>query len=246
MSRRPATRLYRLLLLPWWIPVAVLCACQPQPNGSLPTVDLTTPDTGWPGHDYEASARAGKSVFRLTPGNTRIEIVVRRDGPLARFGHDHVVTVKDPEGFLELDGRGPGSRADLRFPVDRLVVDSREARERHQLTTDPDASEIEGTRSNLMERVLDADHWPWVTLRMTSISHRDDHYSALIRIAVRGSDYSEVQPFRLSQADGRVMVDGFFVLRQTDLGLEPFSALGGGLRVADAMEIHFHIEAVRY
>ena len=47
-----------------------------------------------------------------------------------------------------------------------------------------DASDIEGTRSNLMERVLDPGHWPWATLRMTSISHRDDHYSAMIRIAV--------------------------------------------------------------
>jgi hypothetical protein len=30
------------------------------------------------------------------------------------------------------------------------------------------------------------------------------------------------------------------------LGIEPFSALGGGLRVADPLEIHFRIEATRY
>ena len=35
------------------------------------------------------------------------------------------------------------------------------------------------------------------------------------------------------------------VLRQTALGLQPFSALGGGLRVADQMEIHFQLEGHR-
>lgn len=245
MPLRPATRPYRLPH-PGWILLAALCACQPQPTGGPRGADLTTPGEGWPGHDYEASALAGKPVFELDRGNTQIEIVVRREGPLARFGHDHVVTLRDPEGFLELDGRGSGVRADLRFPVARLLIDSEEARERLQLATEPDAQDIEGTRNNLMEHVLDADHWPWASLTMTSFRHRDDRHSALVGIAVRGSGYSEVQPFRLSQADGRVVVEGFFLLRQTELGLEPFSALGGGLRVADAMEVHFRIEAVRY
>jgi hypothetical protein len=32
------------------------------------------------------------------------------------------------------------------------------------------------------------------------------------------------------------------VLRQTELGLQPFAALGGGMRVADPLEIHFRLQ----
>ena len=105
---------------------ALLGACQPQTQpGPAAT---TRPAASWPGFDYPAQARAGRSVFRLDPMLTRIDIVVRRDGPLARFGHDHVLTVEDAEGFLLVDTAATGSRADLRFRPDQLSVDAAEAR----------------------------------------------------------------------------------------------------------------------
>lgn len=230
------------VLLPWLLP-ALLCACQPQTQPRLEPPERTASSTDWPGPDYAASAEAGETVFRLDPQATQIDIVVRRDGPLARFGHDHVVTVEEAEGFLQLDRAGQASRADLRFRLDRLGVDSSTSRQRHQLDTNPDASDIEGTQDNLMTHVLDPDRWPWATLGLTAFSRQDDHYSAMVTIAINGSEYRSRQPFHLSQEGPRVTVEGFFVIRQTELGLEPFSALGGGLRVADPLEIHFHIEA---
>jgi len=237
-------RLHRLLPLP--ILALLICGCQPQPGAGPQDSGAAGPAPAWPLHDYEASALAGNSVFRLDPRNTRIDIVVRRDGPLARFGHDHVVTVSDPEGFLQYDPEGRDSRADIRFRVDRLVVDSEEARERHGLTTDPDEADIEGTRNNLMLHVLDAGRWPWAGLTITGFKGHDGYHSALLGITIRDSDYSSVQPFRLGNDGGRVVVEGFLLLRQTELGIEPFSTLGGGLRVADAMEVHFRIEAGPY
>lgn len=229
-----------LLVLP-----ALLCACQPQPQPA----ETTAPEAAlseWPGFDYTSAAAASGAVFVLDPRATQIDIVVRRDGPLARFGHDHVVTVRDPEGLLLFDETGPDSRAALRFRLDNLVVDSAEARARHELDTDPDAADIEGTRKNLLEHVLDAGQWPWATLGLTGFERQEDHYSAMLTVAISGSSYTGRQPFHVHRAVDRVRVDGLIILRQTELGIEPFSALGGGLRVADPLEIHFRIEATRY
>jgi len=244
MVARPASIWPRALLLLAGFTL-LLSACQSRPQGVPQPADRAATERDWPEFDYAGSALAGHSVFRLDPRNTLLEIVVRRDGPLARFGHDHVVTVQDPEGFLQLDTQGPGSRADLRFRLDRLVIDSAEARARHDLDTAPDASDIEGTRRNLMDHVLEAERWPLATLELSSFERQGEGYSALVAVAIRDSQYRSRQSFSLGRAGDRVVVEGFLTLRQTDLGIEPFSALGGGLRVADTMEIHFRIEAGR-
>jgi len=240
---RSASRSHRQALLLLALPL-VLCACQPQIQPHSGTPPATTPSAAhWPGYDYAGSAAIGQTVFRLDPAASRVEIVVRRDGPLARFGHDHVLTVQDPEGFLLLDPADAASRADLRFRPDRLSVDSPAARARHGLDTVPDAEDIEGTRANLLRFVLDAEQWPWASLELSDFEHRQGHYSAKLSVRINGAESSMRQPFRLRQEAARVTVDGFLVLRQTELGLEPFAALGGGLRVADPMEVHFHLEA---
>jgi len=232
----------------WWLLPVLLSACQPQPQ---PQQQLESPRsaeaaTDWPGHDYAAAAAAGSDVFLLDAQATRIDVVVRRDGPLARFGHDHVVTIQEPEGFLQLDQRGLASRADLRFRLDQLAVDSAAARVRYALDTNPSEADIAGTRKNLMEHVLDTGRWPWMTLGMGALERQQDHYSALVTLAINGSEYSSRQPFRLHREADRATVEGFFVIRQTELGIEPFSALGGGLRVADSLEVHFLIKADKH
>ncbi|NNJ65908.1 MAG: YceI family protein, partial [Xanthomonadales bacterium] len=173
------------------------------------------------------------------------DVVVRREGPLARFGHDHVVSVRGLEGVVLLDEAGAASRADLRFRLEDLAIDTAEGRARYQLDTVPDEKAIEGTRANLMEHVLDAGQWPLVTVRLDDFSFREEHYSAMVTVTINGAQSSSRQPFRLQSSDETVRVEGSLVLRQTDLGLEPFSALGGGLRVADPLEIHIRLTGTR-
>lgn len=220
----------------------LLAGCQPRPASS-PEPATPAPAQPWPPYDYAAAAAKGLQVYRLDPERTQIDIVVRRDGPLARFGHDHAITVRDPEGYLMLAEAEDGSRADLRLPVERLRIDTPEARERHGLGAGPDAADIEGTHENLMRHVLDADRWPWATVSLNAFSRQGDHWSADVIIGVNGQRITERQPFQLRLEDDVVTVEGFVLLRQTELGLQPFSALGGGLRVADALEIHFSLSA---
>lgn len=242
MIQRQLNSLLRALTLSLFL-LALLCACQPQPQSRPDQPAVSASAAAWPERPYPGFSQSEQMVFRLDPAFTRIDIVVRRDGPLARFGHDHVVTVQDPEGFLLLDTVGPGSRADLRFRPDLLTVDAKEARARYDLDTQPDAAAIDGTRKNLLTHVLEAEAWPWAAVALADFAHQGNHYSARVTWRINGVESSSRQPFQLHRDGTRVMVDGTLTVGQTELGIEPFSALGGGLRVADTLEIHFHLEA---
>lgn len=218
----------------------VLAGCQPQPMPESTAAMASGEGARWPEFDYERAKAAGGRSFELVADHSRIDIVVRRDGPLRRFGHDHAVTVRDPSGFLMLDAaRWERSRADLRFPADRLQVDEAQARARHGLDTEPDDEAIEATRSNLATKVLETSEWPDIYLELSEFSAKGGETAALAVITLRGQRFEKQVSFELTDNDSDVVVSGSLVLLQSELGIEPFSALGGGLRVADPLEIHY-------
>lgn len=241
MPRGRLSRRRLALAVPAVLILAVLgSACQSRPGGSVATPAAATQRT-WPDHDYAAAVNDG-AVYRLDPRGTQVDILVRRDGPLARFGHDHVISVRDPQGFLLLAEPASGSRADLRFAVQELGVDEPAARQRRGLDAGPDAAAVAGTRDNLLQHVLDAARWPWVTVSLSAFSRQGEHWSADVVIDINGQRYSSRQPFRMRPVEAVPVVEGILVLRQSELGVQPFSALGGGLRVADPLEIHFRLQ----
>jgi hypothetical protein len=225
----------------------VLGACQPRP-ATIPEAGAPAQMPEWPAFDYEAAARAGRIVYRLDPQRSRIDVVARSDGPLARFGHDHAVVVAAPEGYLLLDDRPDRplpARADLRFETRRLEVDAPDARGRHGLASEMSEADVAGTRRNLLEKVLDADTAPWVTLAMSEFQVQGEQASAAVEVALQGRQDRQRQPFRLRFDEGRLTVEGRFVLRHSDLGLTPYTAFGGSLRVADPLEVHFTLVGVQ-
>lgn len=186
----------------------------------------------------------GRAVYRLDTERSRIDVLARSDGPLARFGHDHAVVVAAPEGYLLL-AEGPGApmpqHAELRFDLRSLEVDPPDARERHGLDSQMSDADVQGTRRNLMEKVLEPGDAPWVTLALDDFRIEGEHASAIVAITLQGQRFSQRQPFRMQIDEGQVTVEGNFVLRHSDLGLTPYTAFGGSLRVADPMEIHFSL-----
>ena len=243
MRSRDVKRAARLVT--WLLPL-LIWGCQPQPAEQAAPEPAAAPGTpAWPDYDHTVPAAPGQRAYRLEPAGSRLDVVVRREGPLARFGHDHVVSAQGLEGFLLLDDAGTDSQAALRFRLEDLDIDPADGRARYGLDTQPDPEAIEGTRDNLMEHVLDAGRWPWATIRLDDFSSQQEHYSARVAIDINGKQNTSRQPFQLVASDSAAVAEGSLVIRQTDLGLEPFSALGGGLRVADPLEIHFRLEGTR-
>jgi hypothetical protein len=231
-----ASCLLILLLLP---------ACQPRPPAEAIVPDRPDRVEPWPEFDYDHAATEGAKVYELAPEQSRIDIVVRREGPLQRLGHDHAISVKDAAGFLLLADRpGLESRAELRFRADQLVVDASEVRTRYQLDTNPDADDIQATRENLLKKVLMAEEWPYISIAVSDFQPAGEGFSVLAEFTVRGTTSSSRHDFSLNTTDADLSIEGHLSIRQTELGIEPFSVLGGGLRVADQLEIHFRLAAL--
>jgi hypothetical protein len=225
-----------LVLLALWAGACTMRA--PEPATPAPE------HVAFPAHEYR-SPGPGESVYQLQPGS-RAVILVRREGALARFGHDHAIVARPIEGrILWVPAQPASSRADLQINVLDLEVDPAAERLAHALDTRPDAGDVESTRNNLFEHVLLATAWPRVQLRLYWLDGELPEVRLGAELTINGNTSRTEVPARLLFEGDGLNASGRFMLRQSDWGIEPFSVLGGGLRVADTVEIHFDLAALR-
>jgi hypothetical protein len=64
-----------------------------------------------------------------------------------------------------------------------------------------------------------------------------------VQIAVRGQSHTISVPVTYSLSNGQLTASGELPLKQSDLGLTPFSAMLGALAVQDEMKVRFHFVA---
>lgn len=176
-------------------------------------------------------------VYRIDGTRSLIAVTVRRGGPFARFGHDHVVASRTLTGFA-----APRSgRADFQFRLDELTVDEPALRQVAKLDTVPDAEAIAGTRANMLGKVLDAERFPLVQLRVNRIAN--DPASLRLAVTLHGVTRSYDVPTRIESSSGTMTASGQVQLLQTDFGITPMSVFGGALSVQDALDVRFSIVA---
>ncbi len=220
-------------LAPLLAAALLLSGCRPAPGPMAGPVARSP--TSLPVAEYDRLAAEGGTVYRLDPGASRIDVVVRREGPLARFGHDHVIVVEAPEG---LAAATPGSaRADVVFCLDTLAVDPAAARARHGLTSEPDAEDIAGTRRNMLETTLAADTWPVARIAARLAPSLEEAREVALEVDLHGQRLRQTVPVHVERDGEGLTVRSRFDLSQRAFGIEPYSALGGGLRVADALTV---------
>jgi len=233
----PGAGKFLLLLLP----IALLSACA-QPEW----VPGDTTASPLPERVYQQAARKGESVFRVDPQQSRIFLRTGRDGPMKAAGHDHVIASADVEGLVLLSGDPQKSRADLRLPLQQLVVDDPANRERFGLEPELPESAVEGTTRNMQEKVLESGLFPWATVNVRVLSLQDAQADLDVSVTVHGSTFDYRVPAVLAIDPESLGVSGSMTLSHVDFGLTPFSAAGGLLRVADDIEVVFDLVAIRW
>jgi polyisoprenoid-binding protein YceI len=189
---------------------------------------------------------AGAKVFDIDPQRSVVSIRVYRSGPMAKLGHNHVITSAEESGFA---WRGPTpaeSGFELRIPVSKLVVDDPAAR----AAAGPDfegpvpESAREGTTKNLLRpEVLDAAQFPDVTVRASGLGGTWQDPVAQADVTLKGVTRRVEVPLDLAEAGGTLTARGSFRLRQTEFGMVPFSVAGGAIQVADEIVLAFEIVA---
>jgi YceI-like protein len=186
---------------------------------------------------YRGAAERGGKVYRVEPGNSLVVVRVYRGGRLAKLGHDHVVSSREPRGFIDADK----GRCDLYVAVQSLAVDDPAQRAAAGFESTPSESDIAGTRSNMLEKVLEADRFPFVVLRVRSLAQG----VLEAEVSLHGVTRPMRIPAKIDSGGEHIDVSGSFAINQSDFGIEPFSVLGGALTVQDRVDLSFAIRGLR-
>jgi polyisoprenoid-binding protein YceI len=228
LTRRPASSLLALLLLP------ALFACAPVRD--TPEIE-TESGLPWP---------EGARELTLLPGESELRILAYRDGPLAKLGHNHVISTSDIDGRVAWTEDIARGYVEMRMPVESFEIDRPELRaeEGEEFPGEIPEQDIAGTRANMLgEKLLDAENYPEIRLYSRRVRGSLDALVVDAEVVIKNQPTSVSFPLSARWEGERLIASGEVSLSQTSLGLEPFSALLGALTVRDEIELKFRFVA---
>jgi polyisoprenoid-binding protein YceI len=213
-----------------------LSACQTRPSAeSVTTAPAPTSATATQnGKRYSVDAQASE-----------IRLLVYRDGPMARVGHNHVM-VGPVRGELRVSDTAAASGFSIEIPVESLIVDAPawRAEEGEDFSAPVSDPARKGTRDNMLgAEVLDAAHFPLIRIESGALSGPRWAPEVSALITVRGVTRPLKFPAAVFEQNGALTVIAAFRVLQSDLGMQPFSILGGAIRVRDAIDIRVRLVA---
>jgi len=219
--------------------VAGLTACPVARRPEIPPPAPAIPAA--PARDY-SNAR----VYRVVPAESLVRILVYRGGTLASAGHNHVIASRNVGGNVYVHQQVPRSGFELVMPVASLEIDSPELRreEGAEFESVPSESAKQGTRKNMLgAALLDGEHFPEIRLSAVAAEGLRESPLVTMLIAVKDRRHELKVPVAIQYDGARLVATGEFKVKQTDLGLTPFTALMGALQVQDELTVKFKLVA---
>jgi len=164
-------------------------------------------------------------TYRFGPDNGTLAVNTGRTGAVAKAGHDLLLHVTGWEGTLEIGSDPAPSRLEVRADGGSLKV--QQGTGGMQALDEDDKANIEQT---IDDEVLRRDQ---ITFRSTDVAPAGDGLRVTGDLTLLG----RTAPLALDVAvdDGTITAAG--VIRQTDFGMKPYSALFGALKVADEVRV---------
>ena len=195
---------------------------------------------GHEGHPYD-----------IVSADSLLTIQAFRGGALAKAGHNHVIASHTLTGTLYVPADPARASFEIHMPVVDLTIDEAVLRaEENSEDFPPDIpdSAKQGTRRNMLSAaLLDGEHFPEVVLRSERLEPAPgaagSQLIAHVEVTVRDHTSSVVVPVHYEQQRDQIVVSGELPLKQSALGLTPFSALLGALQVVDELKIRFRVVA---
>jgi polyisoprenoid-binding protein YceI len=164
-------------------------------------------------------------TYRFGPENGTLAVYTGRTGAVARAGHDLLLHVTGWEGTLEIGADTAPSRLEVHADGGSLKV--QQGTGGMQALDDDDKANIEQT---IDDEVLRRDQ---ITFRSTEVAAADGGLRVTGDLTLLG----HTAPLVLDIAVGDGALTAAAVVRQTDFGMKPYSALFGALKVADEVRV---------
>ena len=211
---------------------------QPGIEPELPPGPTARP-AGFPAAFYADAAARGQSVLQIDSSHSLVSITVRRAGSLARLGHDHVIASHELQGYV-----APRlGRADLYVALDRLSVDEPALRAKAALDTQPSAADIEATRANMLNKLLQTSLHPFALIQAHASPEADGDVLLALELTLHGVTRSLSVPARIRRTPSEFHISGSLSIDQSSFGITPLSILGGAIQVRDRLELNFEVRA---
>jgi polyisoprenoid-binding protein YceI len=227
----------RCKLLPAGLLLGLLAGC-PLPRHPAPPPGVVVPE--------RPAAHVGRG-FQIVAADSLLTIQVYRAGTLAAAGHNHVIASHDLAGTVWVPADPAHASFELQVPVATLTVDEPALRAAAGADFPPDVSDSarEGTRHNMLsDALLDAADYGEIGLRALAVhATAPGEATAHVQSSVRGELRDFEVPLHYQLAGDTLVVTAAFPLRQSALGLKPFSILLGALQVQDEMQIRLRLTA---
>ncbi len=193
-----------------------------------------------------AASFPGAREYRVVAEESLLQVYAYRGGAMARLGHNHVVASRHLAGVVFLTDDPLQTRFDISFPVAELTIDEPALREEAGPDFAPSVpqSARDGTRDNLLsEAMLDAARFPTIRLRAIDVVPTATAFEAGVEITIKDQTRQVRVPVEVERSGDQIVARGEFPLKQSELGLEPFTVVLGTLVVLDDMKVKFEITA---
>ncbi len=214
-----------------------LSACQTSPPPAETPLPTPVPPS---------AAAAGAHEYQVVGEESLLQILVYRGGAMSRLGHNHVIVSRQLSGKVFVTGDALQTRFDIGLPVNELTIDEPAMREQAGADFPPGVpqSARDGTRKNMLsDALLDGEKYPEIRLRATDVVAAGDGFEVGVAVTIKDQVRSVRVPVTIERKPGALIARGEFPLKQSELGLKPFSIALGALVVLDEMRIHFEIVA---
>jgi hypothetical protein len=166
---------------------------------------------------------------------------------LARFGHNHVISVGHFGGTVHLHPNVERSSVELAIPVDRLILGDPVLRseEGAEFSSKPSADDINRTRANMLgKRLLNAEQYPIIRAKGRKGSSGEELESVLnLSVEFLGRVIKLSVPVALRLKGNELDASGAFRLTHGQLCITPFRVMMGALQVADEMDVKYRVRA---
>jgi polyisoprenoid-binding protein YceI len=175
-----------------------------------------------------------------------LQILVYRGGAMARLGHNHVIASHQLGGTVFVTDDVTQTRFDIQIPVNELTVDEPSMRELAGADFPPGVPQTarDGTHKNMLsEALLDGATYPSIRLRATDLVAAGEAFDVGVEITIKDQVRNVRVPVTIRHQDGALIASGEFPLKQSELGLKPFSVGLGTLVVLDDMRVQFTVTA---
>jgi polyisoprenoid-binding protein YceI len=166
-------------------------------------------------------------IYQLGPEHGTLAVRTGRTGTVAKAGHDLLIHVTKWHGTL-----ATGDDARVELDADATSLKVREGTGGMMALGDDDLANIEQTIDDDVLKRQD------ISFRSTRVEETADGLSVTGDLTVRGA--TRPIAFDLALTDDRVR--GTAVVKQTEWGMKPYTALFGALKVADEVRVEIDAE----